>query len=73
VIKNIIDNRTFKNTSKCDALVFKRSNNGKYLFDEDDIVACYESIDIDELLETAVSSKIEVIVIIYDLNSKPLK
>ena len=73
MIKNIIDNRTFKNTSKCDSLVFKRSNNGTYLFDEEDIVASYESIDIDDLLQVCTSAQTEVVIIIYDLNSKPLK
>lgn len=73
MIKNIIDNRAFKNTSKCDSLVFRRSNNGAYLFGEEDIAASYESIEIDDLLQICSSVQAEVVVVIYDLNSKPLK
>lgn len=73
MIKNIIDNRTYKNTSKCDSLIFKKSRVGSFLLQDCDIVACYESIEIDDLLQIAASAEMELVVIIYDLNSKPLK
>ena len=73
MIKNIIDNRHYKNTAKCDALVFEASESGDYTFDESDIVAYYQAIDIDELIKICISAKTEVVVVIYDLNSKPLK
>ena len=71
MIKGVVDNRVFKNGNHCDAVIeiFTSLN----LSEEHKIIKGFESEEIDYIFKFAQSLKIEVIVYLYDLNSKPLK
>jgi len=71
MIKKVIDNRFYRNTAKCDAVVEIFSN--LKLSEEHKIIRGFEAQDIDYILDYAENLKYYVIVYLYDLNSKPLK
>ena len=71
MIKKIIDHRSHNRTARCDAVLEVHSN--LKLSEEHRIVKGFESEEIDYILDYAHNLKIEVIVYLYDLNSKPLK
>jgi hypothetical protein len=71
MIKKIIDHRNYNKTLKCDAVLEIYSN--LKLSEEHRIIKGFESEEVDYILDYAHKLKIEIIVYLYDLNSKPLK
>lgn len=71
MIKKIIDHRHYNRTARCDAVLEVYSN--LKLPEEHRIIKGFESEEIEYILDYANKLKIEVIVYLYDLNSKPLK
>lgn len=71
MIKKVVDNRVYGRTAQCDAVIERYS--ALNLPEEQLIIRGFESEYIDYILNYANNLKIEVIVYIYDLNSKPLK
>jgi len=71
MIKKIIDHRSYNKTARCDAVIEVYSN--LKLSEEHRIIRGFESYEINYILDYAHKLKIEVIVYLYDLNSKPLK
>jgi hypothetical protein len=71
MIKQIVDHRYYPKTSLCDAVLEICTNLS--LSEEDRIIKGFESEEIDYILRYAQNLSKNVIVYIYDLNSKPLK
>jgi hypothetical protein len=71
MIKKVVDHRHFKNGRQCDAVleIFTTLD----LSEENRVIKGFESEDIEYILQFAQSLKMQVIVYLYDLNSKPLK
>ena len=71
MIVKVVDNRYYKNTKQCDAVleIFTKLN----LSEENRIIKGFESEEIEYILNFANNLKMKVIVYLYDLNSKPLK
>jgi len=71
MIKKVVDHRFFKKMARCDAVIEVYSNLN--LSEEQRVIRGFESEDIDYILNYAQNLNTEVVVYLYDLNSKPLK
>jgi uncharacterized linocin/CFP29 family protein len=71
MIKRVIDNRKFRAGTRCDAVVEVFTNLN--LSEDHKVIRGFESEEIDYILQFSQNLKIQVIVYLYDLNSKPLK
>lgn len=71
MIKGVIDNRIFKTGTHCDAVVEVYTS--LQLSEDQKIIRGFESEEIEYIFQFAQNLKIQVIVYLYDLNSKPLK
>ncbi len=69
MIKKVIDNRVLSPTRLCDAVVELDTR----LNLTNKVIEYFQAYDLDQILLMANNLKEDVIVYIYDLNSKPLK
>jgi hypothetical protein len=71
MIKKVVDNRGSFKSDICDAVIEISSSIN--LIEEDRIIKGFEAESIEYIFSYAQKKKEQVIVYLYDLNSKPLK